>query len=96
MYMLQVTITTSDEAQPIIPENAGVRNSHTRFQSMVPQYNGTNILYLGDAAVSPTNSLQFAPGGSLGGAQAFNGPGNLLDFYVYGTSGDILNILVID
>lgn len=94
MYMLQVTITTSNEAQPIIPENAGVRNSNTRYQSFVPQYNGVNTLYLGDSAVSPTNSFQFSPGASLGGAFAFNGPGNLLDWYVYGTSGDILNIMV--
>jgi hypothetical protein len=94
MYLWQVTITTTDKAQPVVADNAGVQYSNTRFQSIVPQNNGTNNMRLGDGSVSGTRGLLFPPGSSLGGAQAFNGPGNLLDFYVYGTSGDIMDFMV--
>jgi hypothetical protein len=94
MYMTKVVITTTNVAQPVIPGNAGVQNSNTRFQSIIPYYGGANTMYLGDPSVSPTNGLPFVTGASLGGAQAFNGPGNLLDFYVYGVAGDYLLIMV--
>jgi hypothetical protein len=96
MYMLKVVITTSNTAQPIIPDNAGVRNSHTRFQSIIPFYGGATTMYLGDATVDATHGFPFTAGSSLGGAQAFNGPGNLLDFYVYGTAADYMLFMVFD
>ena len=96
MYMMKIVIAVSNTAQPIIPDNAGVRNSHTRFTCMIVQYNGANTMYLGDPSVSTTNSLVLTSGASVGGIQAFNGPGNLLDFFVYGTAADYLNIMVLD
>jgi hypothetical protein len=95
MYMVKVVIATTGTKQPVIPDNAGVQNSNTCFQSMIPQNNGANIMYLGDPSVTTTNSLQLPAASSLGDAQAFSSnPGDLKDFWVIGTAADILNILV--
>lgn len=96
MYMLTVVITATNAPQRVVALPPVGDNANTCFQSIIPQYNGKGILYLGDQNVSPTNSLVFTPGGSLGSAQAFSSnPGDLKDFYVYGASGDYLNIMVI-
>jgi hypothetical protein len=95
MYMVKVVIATTNKAQPVIVDNAGVQNSNTCFQSMIPQNNGSNVMYLGDPSVTITNSLQLPPTSSLGSAQAFSSnPGDLKDFWVIGTAADILNIMV--
>lgn len=96
MYVLKVVIATSNVAQPVLYSADGVISSHTRFQSIIPYYGGATTMYLGDSSVDTTHGFPFTAGTSLGGAQAFNGPGNLLDFYIYGTAADYMLFMVFD
>jgi len=96
MYMVQCIIAATNTAQRVIPLGPVIDNANTCFQSIVPQNNGANNMYLGDPSVSKTNSLILYPSTSVGSLEAFSSnPGDLKDFYVIGTAGDILNIMVI-
>lgn len=94
MYMLKVVIAATATKQPVIPDNAGVQNSNTRFAVIIPQNNGTAIMYLGDASVTTTNALQLPVSSSVGSMTPWNSPGDLKDFWVIGTANDVLNIMV--
>lgn len=94
MYMLNVVITTSNTPQRIIAPAVTPDSMHP-FQGILPQNNGSNIIYLGDNGVSPTTSLSFYPLSSGGSMQNILSYGSVLeDFYVYGTAGDRMNFMV--
>lgn len=95
MYVLTVIIKTTNVKQPIIPAAVTPDSMHP-FQSMIPQNNGSNDMTLGDENVTATNGLYLASGGSAGGLQQMLSYGSVLDeFYVLGTAGDRLNIMVL-
>lgn len=94
MYMLNVTIAKTNLAQRVIPEAVTPDSMHP-VQSMIPQNNGSNVMYLGDDKVSPTTGLVFQASASAGSLQNVLAYGSVLeDFYVYGTQGDVMNIMV--
>lgn len=94
MYMLKVTIAASNTPQCIIPEQPVIQNSNTAFQVIYLQNNGSNSMYLGDSKVSNTNGILLTIQGSLTGTQTIAQASDLKEFFVYGTAGDVLNIMV--
>lgn len=96
MYSLQVTIATTNVNQRIIPVAVVPSNSTHPFQGMVPQNTGANNMRFGDATISTTKGLLLFPTGSIGGiANPLQFSGDLSEFYVNGTAGDTLDIMVI-
>lgn len=96
MYSLQVTIATTNVNQRIIPPAVVPSNSTHPFQGMVPQNTGSNNMRFGDATISATKGLLLFPTGSIGGiANPLQFSGDLSEFYVNGTAGDTLDIMVI-
>ena len=96
MHMIKVVIATTGTAQPIIPA-AVVPDRIMPFQAFIPQNNGSHTMYLGDVNVSTTNALVLLATGSVGGiCPQLSYTGDLSEFYVIGTAGDILNIMVLD
>lgn len=95
MYVISVTIATTNLAQPVVP--AGVTYRNKRFQAVIPQNRGTNNMYLGDQSITTGNSLLFSPTGSLGSAiQPMAGISDLQDFWVLGTAGDTMVFMVFE
>jgi hypothetical protein len=93
MYLLKVTIAATGVVQPVIPSAVQPSSSHA-CQGLIPQNNGTHTMYLGDAAVTTTNSLILLPGGSLGSFPAIAYAIDLNELNVIGTINDVLNIMV--
>lgn len=100
MYIVKIVIATTGKAQPCYLQGQVVDNVNTCFQSIIPQNRGTNNMYLGDPTMAVANDntlgLEIPPLNSLGSAQAFSSnPGDLKDYFVMGTAGDYLVIMVI-
>jgi hypothetical protein len=95
MHLLQVTITTTAVSQPILSP-AVVPGRITPFQQFIPQNNGSNNMRIGDAGVSATRGIIIGPSGSANVAPQLSYSGDLSEFYVNGTAGDVLDILILD
>lgn len=96
MYSLQVTIATTNVNQPIIPRAVVPSMSTHPFQGLIPQNTGSHNMRFGDATVSATKGLLLSPTGSVGGiANPLQFTGDLSEFYVNGTTGDTLDLMVI-
>lgn len=95
MYSLQVVIAVTGVNQPIIPPAVVPSNSTHPFQAMTPQNTGSNNMRLGDATISTTKGLLLTPVGSVGISNQLQFSGDLSEFYVNGTAGDTLDIMVI-
>jgi hypothetical protein len=93
MYLLKVVIAATGVAQPVIPPAVQPGSSHA-VQGWIPQNNGTHTMYLGDAAVTVTNSIQVLATGILPSFPAIAYAMDLNELYVIGTAADILNIMV--
>lgn len=96
MYMWSVTLTATNTKQAVVPPSVRPDSLHP-FQSIIPQNNGSNTMYLGDSNLAGnSNGLKILSGGSVGSAlQPLQGFGSVLeDFYVYGTSGDNMVFMV--
>lgn len=98
MYVIQVTITTTNTPQPIIARGPVINNSNTAFQSMYPQNQGSNNMYLGDAAMNSTNKagLLLTSGGSFGGTQPIAQVSDLKEFWLLGTAGDVFVAMIFE
>lgn len=96
MFLLQVTITTTNTPQLITPAQAenGLGNG-IYFQSVIFQNNGVADMRIGDSSVSSTKGIKLTAGGSLTSSLPLAYSGNLNEWWVNGTSGDKLDILVI-
>jgi hypothetical protein len=95
MQSLQVTITATGVPQPLTPiQLKGIANG-IYFQQLFLQNNGSNNMRIGDSSVSTTKGILLYPGGSQTGAMAIEYSGTLNDWYVVGTAGDVLDIMVI-
>lgn len=95
MHLLQLTITATGVNQPIIPA-AVVPDRILPFQQIIFQNNGSNNMRLGDAGVSATRGIVVGPSGGTNVAPQLQYSGDLSEFYVNGTAGDILDIMVLD
>lgn len=95
MHLLQVTITGTNVTQPILPP-AVVPDRITPFQQFIPQNTGSNNMRLGDYSVSATRGIIIYPSGTLPVFPSLQYSGDLGEFYVNGTAGDVLDILILD
>ena len=95
MHLLQVTIASTNKPQPIIPA-AVVPGRVMPFQQLITQNNGSNEMRIGDSSVSSTRGIVLWPSGSNTVSLALQYSGDLTEFYVNGTAGDILDIMVLD
>jgi hypothetical protein len=94
MYLLQVTITTTGVSQPILAP-AVVPDRIVPFQQFIPQNNGTHNMRIGDSSVSAMRGIIIGISGSANMAPQLSYSGDLSEFWVNGTAGDILDILVL-
>jgi len=95
MHVLKITISNTNIAQPVITK-AIVPAASATFSIFVMQDNGSNNMWIGDSAVTTNNGIQLFPTGSFTATPALQYTGDLNEFYVYGTAGDVLNIMVFD
>lgn len=95
MHLIQCTITTTNTPQPIIPP-AVVPDRILPFQQLITQNNGSNNMRIGDNSVSSTKGIILYPTGSNSVAPALQYSGDLSEFYVNGTAGDTLDIMILD
>ena len=95
MRLIQCVIAVSNVKQPIISA-ALVPDRILPFQQFIPQNNGSNNMRMGDVTVSTTKGIILSPTGSLSVAPALQYSGDLSEFYVVGTSGDVLDIMILD
>ena len=96
MYMLKVIIASTNVPQCIVPSSALNAGSRIGFQNFFPQNNGSNDMWFGDASVAPSNGLKFTAGASFGAPVFSYGNTRLNQFYLYGTAGDVCNIMVFE
>lgn len=94
MYLVQVTIATTNTPQPVLPA-AVVPDRVTPFQQFIPQNNGSHNMRLGDLSVSSTRGILLYPTGSATVAPQVQYSGDLSEFYVNGIAGDVLDIMVL-
>jgi hypothetical protein len=96
MYSLQVTIAATGVNQPILPPAVVPSQSTHPFQGLIPQNTGANNMRFGDATISTTKGLLLFPTGSVGNiSNQLQFSGDLSEFYVNGTVGDTLDLMVI-
>lgn len=96
MHLLQITIAVTGTSQPIIPA-AVVPDRILPFQQFIPQNNGMHNMRIGDAGVSATRGIILFPsGGSMNVCPQLQYSGDLSEFYVNGTAGDVLDMMVLD
>lgn len=94
MFLLQVTITSTNVPQPITPvQRAGIANGIS-FQNLTFQNNGSHDMRIGDSSVSSTKGIKLSTGGALTNLIAIQYAGTLNDWWVNGTAADVLDILV--
>lgn len=86
---LQVTLTAS--ATPVIA------SGDVYFKWVVFQNNATHTIHIGDSLVSATRGIQLLAAGSYT-QQPFSPPitGNLNGWFIFGTSGDVIDIVYDD
>jgi hypothetical protein len=95
MHMLKITIAATNTPQPLIQKAVVPANSAT-FSVFLAQYNGTNLMYIGDAAITKTNSIILFPSGSMTVTPALQFTGDLTEFWLIGTANDVLNVMIFD
>lgn len=92
MRIEQITLLAI--ATPIIPKAVVPANS-VPFQSLVIQANGGNPVRVGDSRVSVTMGILIQ---GFGGSYNFVTPleyvGDLKEWFLFGTAGDVVDILV--
>lgn len=100
MYLLQITLGSG--ATPIIPKSLAPANSRT-FSVFVAQNNGSGAVRVGDATVSATRGIQLDPppsAGVAGGSQTITPSlqftGDLTEFYLFGTAGQVVDLMIFD
>ena len=94
MRLLQVTLTSV--ATPIIPKAVVPANS-LPYQIFVIQNNATHNCRVGDASVTATRGiLLLANGGSQTLTPALEYSGDMTEFYIFGTPGDVIDVMILD
>jgi len=94
MHLLQVTLTAA--ATPLIPKAVTPANSAT-FSIFNVQNNAIHNCRIGDTSVSATRGLLLlANGGTFTATPALQFTGDLTEFYLFGTAGDVIDIMIFD
>ena len=100
MRILQITMTGA--AVPIVAKGVQPSNS-LPFQTLVIQNNGANVVRVGDASVSATKGISVSPtgGSSVTTPWLILSPGleytsDAYEFFLFGTSGDKVDVLLLD
>ncbi len=99
MYLLQVTLVAT--ATPVIPKAVVPANSRS-FSMICVQNNAAANVRVGDSTVSATRGILLAPpsGGGQGGSitltPSLQFTGDLCEFYLFGTAGQVIDLLIFD
>lgn len=98
MYLLQITLGAA--ATPVIPKAVVPGNSRA-FSVLVIQNNSAANVRIGDSTVSATKGiLLLTNAGGGGGSQTITPSlqytGDLTEFYLFGTAGSVIDIMVFD
>jgi hypothetical protein len=92
MRLLQITLLAT--ATPIVPKAVVPANS-VPFQSLVIQANGNNPVRIGDSRVSGTMGILIqGNGGSYNFITPLEYVGDLKEWFLFGTAGDVVDLLV--
>jgi hypothetical protein len=98
MRSLQTIIASTGVAQKILPA-ANNPNTVYPFQWVTFQNNASHSMRIGDSSVSATKGVLLAagtPGGSLTIAPGHQYTTGLDEFYVEGTAGDVLDVMIVE
>ena len=93
MRLLQVTLGAT--ATPIVAKGVQPANS-LPFQTLVIQNNSANSCRIGDSSVSATRGILLSPSGSVTLAPALEYTSDVYEFYIFGTSGSVIDIMLLD
>lgn len=96
MQSIQVTLLAG--ATPIVAPSATQIPSQNRisFQVLMIQNNAADVCRVGDASVSATKGLSLAAGSApLTIAPPLEYSSDLSDYYLFGTAGDVIDVLYI-
>lgn len=99
MYLQQVTLTAV--ATPVIPKAVVPANSRS-FSVFTIQNNSAAAVRVGDSTVSATRGILLDPSnaGAAGGAYtitpALQFTGDLTEFYLFGASGSVIDLMIHD
>lgn len=96
MYLIQVTLLAT--ATPIAPPDIVVAHNRN-FHAIVIQNNSAAVVRVGDSAVSATKGIVLAAGGTTTQPPLVLTPvpeaESLTDWYLFGSVGDLIDVLVI-
>ena len=98
MHLLQVTIASTNVAQPILP-SAVTPDKMASFSVFIIQNNSGHSIRVGDSSVSSTRGILIAsgtPGGSQTITPALQYTGDLNEFYIVGTAADVIDLMLFD
>jgi len=99
MYLLQITLGSGPT--PVIPKAAVPANSRS-FSVLTFQNNAAAAVRVGDSTVSATRGILLDPSnaGAAGGTYtitpALQFTGDLTEFYLFGTAGQVVDVMVHD
>lgn len=98
MKIIQVTLTAV--ATPIVAQSATQNSTQLRemFQILIFQNNSTHSVRVGDASVSATKGLVLASGSTTTTPPLVIAPhmeysGDLSEWYLFGTAGDLIDVM---
>ncbi len=96
MHLLQITVGAN--ATPIIPKAVVPANSAS-WSCVIVQNNSAANVRVGDSSVSSTKGILLAsgsPGGSVTITPSLQYTGDLQEFYLFGTAGSVIDVMVFD
>lgn len=101
MQLIQVTLLAG--ATPIVSPSATQTPTQNRisFQTLLIQNNSANVCRVGDSSVSATKGIALAAGSTttqlpLAIVPPLEYSSDLSDYYLFGTAGNVIDILYID
>lgn len=94
--MRLIPVTLNAAATPIIAKGVQPANS-LPFQWLMIQNNAANNCRVGDSSVSATKGiLLLASGGSMTAAPALEYTSDLYEWFIFGTAGQIIDVMLLD
>lgn len=98
MRLIQVTLTAV--ATPIVSKGVQPANS-LPFQVLVIQNNSAHVVNVGDSSVSATKGIALAAGSTTTTPPFILAPGleytsDAYEFFLFGTSGDKIDVMLLD
>lgn len=98
--MRLISVTLLATATPIIQKGVQPANS-LPFQVLVIQNNGAAVVRVGDSTVSDTKGIALAPGATLATnplnvAPALEYTSDLYEWFLFGTVGGLVDVMLLD